>query len=82
MNMPVEVSHKLMIERELKNGMSTDGHEGNYKFMKDVENTAKNIIIPKLGYKVIDCVNEDNTIKTEEEIFINILNLLKKELTK
>lgn len=82
MDMPVEISRDIMLERKLKNGMSTDGHESNYEFMKNVENTAKNIIIPKLGYKVIKCTNEDNTIKTEDEIFINILNTLKKELTK
>lgn len=81
MNMPVEVSHEIMLERKLKNGMSTDGHENNYKFMKDVEDTAKSIIIPKLGYHIVDCINEDNSIKTEEEIFANILNILKKELT-
>lgn len=82
MDMPVEVSHNIMLERKLKNGMSTDGHESNYEFMKNVESTAKNIIVPKLGYKVVKCTNEDNTIRTEDEIFTNILNVLKKELTK
>ena len=81
MDMPVEVSHKLMLERELKNGMGTDGHESDYNFMFDVEKNAKNIIIPKLKIKTIHCLNEDNNIKSEEEIFDNIIELIEKELT-
>ena len=73
MNMPIDISYELMKERKLKSGEDTDGHEDNYEFMKKVEENAKKII-DKLGYTVVDCVNKDNTIRTKEEIFNNILS--------
>lgn len=72
MNMPIEVSHELMKERKLKSGEDTDGHEDNYQFMKSVEANAE-AVINRLGCEIVNCVNEDNTIRTEEEIFNDIL---------
>lgn len=75
MNMPIDVSHKLMKERKLKSGDSVDGHEDNYEFMKKVECNA-NKIAKKLNYEIINCVNEDNNIKTEDDIFNEILSII------
>lgn len=80
MDMPIKVSHKLMLERNLKNGMSNDGHEQNYEFMSNVEYVAKNIIIPRLGYKVVSCVDEELNIRSEDDIFENIIFILKNNL--
>lgn len=81
MDMPIKVSHKLMMERKLKNGMSTDGHEENYEFMSNVELIAKKLIIPRLDYKVVSCVDQDLNIRTEDEIFEEILKILKNNLS-
>lgn len=81
MNMPVDVSHELMKERKLKSGESADGHEDNYEFMKSVEANAE-AVINRLGYTVVNCINEDKTIRTEEEIFDNILFEVKNAIDK
>lgn len=76
MNMPVDISHKLMKERKLKSGDNVDGHEDNYEFMKNVETNAKKII-NKLNYDIIDCIDSDNNIKSEDDIFNDILSKIK-----
>lgn len=75
MNMPVDVSHKLMKERKLKSGDDVDGHEDNYEFMKKVESNALSIS-KKLDYKVVDCLNIFGDIKSEDAIFEEILSNL------
>lgn len=80
MDMPIDISHDLMLERKLKSGTSTDGHEDNYQYMKKVESTAKNKIVPFLNYKVVNCIDENNNIRTKDEIFNDILSIIKKLL--
>lgn len=78
MNMPVEISHELIKERDFKNGMSNDIHEENFNFKKKVENNYLYLLdkICSNKYAIINCI-DNNNIKSEDIIFNNILNTLK-----
>lgn len=79
MNMPVSVSHNLIFDRDNKNGSDIDIHEINYKFKSEVEDrvhlSLKSNKTSK--YEIIDCVDSENNIKSEEDIFNDIIEVLK-----
>lgn len=70
-DLPIEKS----IERIIKRGRKMDNHEKNKKYLGRVHDlyieTAK-----KLDYPIIKCVKDDNE-KTVDEIFAEVLNVIK-----
>ena len=75
MNMPVKVSYELMKERKLKNNEDKDIHEGNKKYLELVEKNAIDIANSHL-WNIVNCVDEELNIKSEEELFKEILEIV------
>lgn len=75
MNMPLRVSYPLMKERDLKNGKEEDGHESNKEFLQCVEMNAIRLC-EKLKWNIVNCVDDSDNIRTEDEIFDNIKSIL------
>ena len=75
MNMPLRVSYPLMKERDLKNGKEEDGHESNKKFLESVELNAIKLC-NKLDWSIVNCVDDNDNIKKEDEIFNEIKSIL------
>lgn len=75
MNMPLRVSYPLMKERDLKNGKEEDGHESNREFLECVEMNAIRLC-DKLKWNIVNCVDDNDNIRTEDEIFDNIKNII------
>lgn len=80
MNMPVKVSFELMKERQLKNQQDKDIHEGNKEYLELVEENAMNIAITHL-WNIVNCTDEQLNIKSEEELFNEILDIFKNNCT-
>lgn len=75
MNMPLNVSYPLMKERDLKNGKEEDGHESNKQFLECVEMNAIRLC-DKLNWNIVNCVDSEDNIRSEEDIFDNIKHIL------
>lgn len=75
MNMPLRVSYPLMKERDLKNGKEEDGHESNKDFLECVEMNAIRLC-NKLNWNIVNCVDSEDNIRSEEDIFDNIKSIL------
>lgn len=80
LNMPVEKSIELSHSRpELKCGEKKDIHEADENYMRHCYavgmETAK-----KYGWIIVPCVDENNQIKTVEEIHQDILNITMKKI--
>lgn len=76
LNMPFEISSRLMKERSQKAGEAQkDIHESDLEYL---ERTNKNAIeiSKKLGWLEISCVNDKGNLKTVEEIHQEIISLL------
>lgn len=71
-NMPFEMSKKLMANRQLKFGDEPDIEERDVELEKRVHDTGL-MVANKLGWKVIDCVHGDRLL-TKEEIHQDIVN--------
>lgn len=68
LNMPPEKSMELAASRgELKSGLSKDIHEKDATHLIQAYKTGM-WLANKLGWTIIDCVNEKGEIKTREEI--------------
>lgn len=76
MNMPVKVSYELMKERKLKNNEDKDIHEENKKYLELVEENALNIANTHL-WNIVNCTDDDLNIKSEDELFNEILDIIK-----
>lgn len=75
MDMPVDILYDLIQKR--KNIIDNDIHESNKYFLKQVEENAK-YVCKKLNWNIVNCT-EDDKIRTQDEIFDDILNILIKD---
>lgn len=80
MNMPLKVSYELMKQRQLKNQQDKDIHEDNKKYLELVEENALNIATTNL-WNIVNCVDEELNIKSEETLFNEILDIVNKFIT-
>lgn len=80
MNMPVKVSFELMKQRQLKNQQDKDIHESNREYLELVEENAMNIATTHL-WNIVNCVDEELNIKSEEQLFNEILDIFKNNCT-
>ncbi len=74
LNMPVEVSQKLMKKRYCGDETKKDLHESNVEFLKQCEKAA-NYVSSKSGWIVINCTKNGN-IKSKEAIHKEIIEKL------
>lgn len=77
MNMPIKVSYELMKERELKNNQDKDIHEANRRYLELVEENALSIANTQ-RWNIVNCTDEELNIKTEEQLFDEILDIVEK----
>lgn len=80
LDMPVDISSVMMKERGSKNGLKEDGHESNTKFMKKVENVGNTMLKSMLKCDIVSCVDENNNVKSKEDMFNDILKVIDKKL--
>lgn len=68
LDVPVEVSKRLANERaDLKTGKKKDIHEEDAFHLKNAYDAGK-YVAEKYGWDIVNCVNENNELKTIEEI--------------
>jgi len=80
LDMPIEASRKLMIERGIhKTGTKKDIHEQDPEHMIKAYNSGK-YVSEKFGWTVVRCVNENNQVKSIEEISNMIWETVKGDL--
>lgn len=81
LNMPIEVSLKLMKNRENKfsHTQEKDIHERNPKYLEESYNAACSLV-EKYDWNEIKCVDENKKLKTIDEIHEEIYKVVKKEL--
>lgn len=81
LNMPVEVSQKLMKDRENKfsHEKEKDIHERNPEYLRESIEAARSLV-DKYNWNEIHCVDENNELRTIDEIHEEIFNIVKKEL--
>ena len=74
LDVPVDVSQRLAKERgALKNGEKKDIHEQDENHLKEAYGSAK-YVAKKFGWKTIGCVDENDDLKSIDEIHELILN--------
>lgn len=78
LDMPVEISQKLMTSRYNGDEGKKDVHEADVEFLKKCRKSAL-YAANKQGWKVIPCSDGENPL-TIEEIHNNIVNVIKEEL--
>lgn len=78
LDMPVEVSQKLMSERYNGDEKKKDVHEADTEYLKKCRKAAF-YAADKLSWKVISCTKDDK-VKSIEEIADEIFSAVKKEL--
>jgi len=71
-NVPFEISKKLMANRQLKFGLEPDIEERDEEIEKQAHETGL-MVANKLGWKIIESVSNDNLL-SKEEIHQNIVN--------
>ncbi len=81
LNMPVEVSQELMKNRENKfsHEKEKDIHERNPEYLRESFEAARSLV-DKYNWNEIHCVDENNELRTIDEIHEEIFNIVKKEL--
>ena len=81
LNMPIEVSQKLMKNRENKfsNEKEKDIHERNPEYLRESFEAARSLV-DKYNWNEIHCVDKNNELRTIDEIHEEIFNIVKKEL--
>lgn len=81
LEVPVLTSQKLMTKRYEGDESKKDIHECNTKYLRMCYDSSKSAIpiLNNLGYnwKRINCVTEGNEMRDREEIFLEILNVVK-----
>lgn len=78
--MPVEKSMELAKSREAyKTGEIRDIHEEDFSYMKKSYNNGISLA-KKFNWTIIHCLNENNEIKSADEIHEEIMNTLKEKL--
>lgn len=82
-----EANIKLITQRNIANRakankMGTDIHEADIEYLKQTITSSRNVI-EQMGFDIIDCMNNDGTIRTIEDIHEEIYEKVdKKVLTK
>lgn len=82
----IEKNIELLKKRDIeanagKNHMTTDIHERDFGFIRRVS-AASEIIAERMGFKVIDCMDEENNLRKEEDIHEEIYGEVKKLILK
>ena len=75
LDMPVEVSQKLLLERYRGDETKKDIHEKDVEFLRDCKNSA-DFAAERCGWTVINCA-EDGGARPIEDIYSEICNYLK-----
>lgn len=78
LDMPVEISQKLMTSRYDGDENKKDVHEANVKFLNNCRKSAL-YTANKQGWKVVECSDGENPLSIEE-IHNKIINIVKEEL--
>lgn len=78
LDMPIEISQKLMTSRYSGDDSKKDIHEKDIQFLKDCRECAL-FASKKLGWYIVEC-SENDEPKTIEDISVNILDIVKKIL--
>lgn len=78
----IETNIELLKKRDIeanagKNHMTTDIHERDFDFIRRVS-AASEIIAERMGFKVIDCMDENNKLRSMEDIHEEIYGKVKK----
>lgn len=78
LDMPVEVSQKLLLKRYNNDESKKDVHESDVEYLKSCHKAA-NYAAEKLGWSIISCVR-DGEIRTIDSIAKEVFALIEKEL--
>ena len=78
LDMPIEISQKLMSKRYEGNEEKKDVHEADVEFLQNCRKSAL-YAAKKQGWRVISCADGDN-VKSIEEIHKNIVEIVNEEL--
>lgn len=76
LNMPVELSQKLLDERYAQMGGQKDIHERDIEYLQKCHK-ASLYAAKRLGWKIVNCFDESYSIKTQEDIHNEIIHLIK-----
>lgn len=80
LDMPTEKSLELAHQRkDLKAGTKKDIHEQDEEYMKRAYQTGKSVAL-KFGWSIINCVDENNNVKSIDDIHKEILNCVLEKL--
>ena len=80
LDMPIEKSLELSHQRkDLKAGTKKDIHEQDSEYMKRAYQTGKSVAL-KFGWTIIKCVDENDNIKSVEDIHKEILDVVLEKL--
>ncbi|MBQ7466913.1 MAG: deoxynucleoside kinase [Clostridia bacterium] len=80
LDMPIEKSLELAHQRkDLKAGTKKDIHEQDSEYMKRAYQTGKSVAL-KFGWTIIKCVDENDNIKSVEDIHKEILDVVLEKL--
>lgn len=82
----IEKNIELLTKRNIKdnaikNNMTTDIHERDFDYLRRVS-AASELIADKLGFKVINCMNQAGELRTREDIHEEIYGEVKKLILK
>ena len=79
LDMPVEVSQRLMTQRYCGDENKKDVHEANVEFLKGCRRSAL-YAAKKQGWYVVECSDGENPLEIEK-IHSNIVSIVEKELS-
>ena len=79
LDLPVEASQKLLSKRYEGDENKKDIHESNFEYMKKCRKNAL-YAAQKLGWTVIDCMENENGIKSVEKINQEIMKVISEVL--
>ena len=79
LDLPVEASQKLLSKRYEGDENKKDIHESNFEYMKKCRKNAL-YAAKKLGWTVIDCMENENGIKSVEKINQEIMKVISEVL--
>lgn len=82
----IEKNIELLQRRDIaanasKNNMATDIHEKDFNYLRKVS-AASEIIAERMGFKVIDCMDNAGELRTKEDIHEEIFDEVKKLILK
>ena len=78
LDMPVEVSERLMAKRRKETGEKADIHENNTEYLRECRKTAETLA-DKYGWRMIHCA-PNGVIRTPEDIHEEIYSMIKEEV--